>query len=141
MISPDMAFIKWFDMQAEDIKQNLAHVFKISSADDISQMTASGEDSLRSFRFWFLKDDFFLRKAAKLFTVRALFDMMIIQKENIMDNSNFSRHYPGNENLLNISDAYWKKTSDSWQRLRYTYLSDNYMHLWFKAAMCNQIKE
>jgi hypothetical protein len=135
MISPDTAFIRWFDNLPDDIKQNLAHVFKVSTAEDISQMTQSGESSLKLFRFWFLKDDFFIRKTAKLFMVRSLFDMMIMNKELFMDDSIFLQHKDNTKNLLKISDAYWKKTSDSWQRLRCTNLSDTHMNLWVKTVL------
>ncbi|MFO7912239.1 MAG: hypothetical protein R6V15_08775, partial [Desulfotignum sp.] len=83
MITPTAAFVQWFDNIPVELRRYLAHVFRVCTTEDASQMAALPDQSLTGFRAWVVKSDFPLRMAAKMFYIRAVFDMVILHHREI----------------------------------------------------------
>lgn len=141
MITPLAAFINWFDALSLDIKKNLAHIFRVCTLDDVTLMVVSPENSLASFRVWILKEDFVLRRIARLYTVRSVFDMIIVHSDLILKGSGILGAKSSFENLIDFSSAKWSQACDSWKTLRSMYLSDTYMNLWAGSVISKQMEE
>jgi hypothetical protein len=141
MITPLKAFIDWFDALSLDIKANLAHIFRVCTVDDLTLMVESSENSLISFRVYLLKEDFALRKIARLYLVRSVFDMIIIHSDLILKSSGVLG--PGEKlgNIIDFSSAKWRKTCNSWKNLRSQHLSDTYMNFWAGSVIGKQMEE
>jgi hypothetical protein len=130
MISPATAFIQWFDSMPVAVRKNLAHVFRVCTTEDVSQMAALPDHSLARFRSWVIKPDFPLRLAAKVFYIRAVFDMVILHQKEIKGEDGSIGLLPGTGNMVYLSDRHWEKAVDSWRILRHEALSDTYVHAW-----------
>jgi hypothetical protein len=53
MITPTVAFVQWFDNIPAELRKNLAHVFRVCTTEDASQMAMPCLiTSLAGFRAW-----------------------------------------------------------------------------------------
>ena len=92
-------------------------------------MTGSSEDSLEGFRNWAIGRDFPLRVAARMFTVRSVFDMVIIHHREILNQTGMGTDQETGK-LVQLSDKQWENVLESWHALRKAELSDSYIHSW-----------
>lgn len=129
-IYPSTAFIQWFDNIPVELRKNLAHVFRICTTEDTSLMALSPDQSLAGFRAWAVKPDFPLRSAAKMFYIRAVFDMVILHHDEIKTANGAAGPLSNLENIVQLSDRQWDGIIDSWKTLRRNELSDTYIHSW-----------
>ena len=128
MITPLDAFIRWFDNVPVPLRRYLAHIFRVCTTDDTSQMAALPGESLEGFRSWAIKMDFPLRVAARLFYIRSVFDMVIFHYTEILSGGGF---LPGaKDNIVQISSKQWEEIFESWKNLRSQEMSDTYVHQW-----------
>jgi len=141
MITPLKAFMNWFDALSSDIKKNLAHIFRVCTVDDVTLMVVSPESSLAGFRVFLLKEDFVLRRIARLYIVRSVFDMIINHSDLILKASGITGSMSSFENLIDFSSAKWSQTCSSWKTLRSMYLSDTYMNLWAGSVISKQMED
>ncbi len=141
MKTPAAAFIHWFDKQPVTLRRYLAHVFRVCTTEDVSQMAALPEESLAFFRNWMIKLDFPLRLAAKMFYIRAVFDMVILHHDEIAGDGSSSGMISGqSDNIVQLSSRQWKEVINTWKDLRQRELSDAYVHAW-TSWMIKQEKE
>jgi hypothetical protein len=129
-IYPSTAFIQWFDNIPAELRKNLAHVFRVCTTEDASHMAMPPETSLEGFRAWVIKPDFPLRSAAKMFYIRAVFDMVILHHDEIAGEHGGLKMLPGKGNLIHLSARQWEAVIKSWKTLRQNALSDAYVHAW-----------
>ncbi len=130
MKTPWEAFIRWFDGTPLIMRKYLAHVFRVCTTEDTTQLVVSQEVSLEGFRTWAVKMDFPLRIAARLFYVRSIFDMVIFHYNEILsDNDPFSISLVP-ANVINLSSRQWEEVLASWGQLRSQEMSDVYIHSW-----------
>jgi hypothetical protein len=139
-IYPSTAFIQWFDNIPVELRKNLAHVFRICTTEDTSQMALSPDQSLAGFRAWAVKPDFPLRSAAKMFYIRAVFDMVILHHDEIRTDSGAAGPLSNTGNIVQLSARQWDGIINSWKTLRRGELSDAYIHSW-TSWMIKQQKE
>ena len=130
LITPWEAFIKWFDAVPISLRRYLAHIFRICTTDDTSQMAARPEDSLEGFRSWALKTDFPLRIAARMFYIRSIFDMVILHHQEIQTGNGLFPLPMEIDNIIPISLRQWEDILESWKGLRHQEMADTYIHSW-----------
>lgn len=130
MITPPDAFLAWFDAEPLVLRKHLAHIFQVCTTEDATQMAACPDRSLASFRYWAAKTDFPLRIAARMFYIRAVFDMVICHHEEMVKSDILPGPFSGQENIVLISTKHWEQTLGSWLNLRCRELSDQYIHSW-----------
>lgn len=129
-IYPSTAFIQWFDNIPIELRKDLAHVYRICTTEDASQMAVSPDQSLSGFRAWVVKPDFPLRSAAKMFYIRAVFDMVILHRDEIKADIGKAGLLSNTSNVIQLSARQWEKIVNSWKTLRRDELSDAYIHSW-----------
>lgn len=130
MRTPIEAFIKWFDSLPVPLREYLAHIFKVATTDDTSEMAALPEQSLQGFRNWAVKKDFPLRVSARIFYIRSIFDLVILHYSEILGAKNHCHPSPCKAKITQISSKQWEHVLDSWKVLRKHEMSDNYIHSW-----------
>lgn len=140
MITPTAAFVQWFDNIPVELRKYLAHVFRVCTTEDASQMAALPDQSLTGFRAWVVKSDFPLRMAAKMFYIRAVFDMVILHHREITDDEGPFGLLSEKNNIVRLSAKQWEAVIQSWKILRQARLSDTYVHSW-TSWMIKQQKE
>jgi hypothetical protein len=140
MITPTAAFVQWFDNIPVELRKYLAHVFRVCTTEDASQMAALPDQSLTGFRAWVVKSDFPLRMAAKMFYIRAVFDMVILHHREITDDEGPFGLFSEKNNIVRLSAKQWEAVIQSWKTLRQAQLSDTYVHSW-TSWMIKQQKE
>ncbi|HKL00338.1 MAG TPA: hypothetical protein VJ943_08790 [Desulfotignum sp.] len=140
MVTPTAAFVQWFDNIPLELRKYLAHVFRVCTTEDTSQMAARSDQSLTGFRAWAVKKDFPLRMAAKMFYIRAVFDMVILHHKEITDDDGSFGLLSQETNIVRLSAKQWETVINSWVTLRQATLSDAYVHSW-TSWMIKQQKE
>ncbi|MDD4273469.1 MAG: hypothetical protein PHG14_07060 [Desulfobacter postgatei] len=130
MITPLDAFLQWFDDLPLPLRRHLAHIFRICTTDDTSQMVALPQQSLERFRHWAVKSDFPLRTAARLFYIRSIFDMVILHHKEICRDDDFFPISDETKNIIQLSSRQWEDILESWIDLRSKEMSDTYVHSW-----------
>ncbi len=130
MITPFEAFIIWFDKIPIPLRRYLAHIFRVCTTDDTSQMAALPDQSLEGFRNWAVQMDFPLRIAARMFYIRSIFDMVILHYREIVAEEGFSHLSSEKNNIIQISSKQWEEIFESWTNLRTKQMSDTYIHSW-----------
>ncbi len=140
MITPTVAFVQWFDDIPLELRRYLAHVFRVCTTEDACQMAALPDQSLAGFGAWIVKPDFPLRIAAKMFYIRAVFDMVILHHNEITDDDGSFGLLSQKNNIVRLSAKQWEKVTKSWITLRQATLSDAYVHSW-TSWMIKQQKE
>ncbi len=140
MITPTAAFVQWFDNIPVELRRYLAHVFRVCTTEDASQMAALPDQSMAGFRAWAVKQDFPLRLAAKMFYIRAVFDMVILHHHEITDDEGPFGLLSEKNNIVRLSAKQWEAVVNSWKTLRQGELSDVYVHAW-TSWMIKQQKE
>ncbi|MEE4362570.1 MAG: hypothetical protein V2J08_01485 [Desulfotignum sp.] len=140
MITPTAAFVQWFDNIPIELRKYLAHIFRVCTTEDTSQMAALPDQSLTGFRAWVVKLDFPLRMAAKMFYIRAVFDMVILHRHEITDDKGAFGLLSEKSNIVRLSAKQWEAVIHSWKALRQAQLSDTYVHSW-TSWMIKQQKE
>ncbi len=141
MKTPAAAFVHWFDNQPGTLRRHLAHVFRVCTTEEVSQMAAMPDESLAVFRHWVIKLDFPLRLAAKMFYIRAVFDMVILHHDEIAgDGSSTGMVSEKSDNIVQLSTRQWQNVIHTWKNLRQSELSDTYVHAW-TSWMIKQQKE
>ncbi len=141
METPWEAFINWFDKIPVSLRQYLAHIFRICTTEDTSQMTASQDQSLTGFRNWAIKMDFPLRVAARMFYIRSIFDMVIFHYKEICTGDDFLHLSSEKDNIIQISTKQWEEILGSWKNLRAQEMSDIYIHSWASWMIKLQMEE
>jgi hypothetical protein len=139
-IHPGTAFVQWFGNIPVELRKNLAHIFRVCTTEDTAQMAALPEQSLAGFMAWAVKPDFPLRSAAKMFYIRAVFDMVILHHDEITTDGGAFGPLSRQNNIVQLSSRQWKTVIDSWRNLRREELSDGYLHSW-TSWMIQQQKE
>jgi hypothetical protein len=129
-IYPSTAFVQWFDKVPIELRKDLAHVYRICTTEDASQMAVSPDQSLAGFRSWVVKPDFPLRSAAKMFYIRAVFDMVILHHDEIKADVGTAGLLSNTSNVIQLSARQWEEIINSWKTLRRDELSDAYIHSW-----------
>lgn len=135
MKTPLEAFINWFDNVPVSLRKYLAHIFKICTTDDTSQMAALPDQSLDGFRNWAVKMDFPLRIAARMFYIRSVFDMVIFHYKEIFIGEEFFHLASEKDNIVQISSKQWEEIFKSWINLRRKEMADTYMHSWVSGMI------
>lgn len=130
MITPIDAFLQWFDALPVPLRRYLAHIFRICTTEDTSQMVALPQQSLDGFRLWAVKSDFPLRVAARLFYIRSIFDMVILHHKEICSGDDFFPVSDETKNIIQLSSRQWEDILESWTHLRSREMSDTYVHSW-----------
>ena len=140
MLTPTVAFVQWFDNIPPELRRYLAHVFRVFTTEDACQMAALPDQSLAGFEAWIGKPDFPLRIAAKMFYIRAVFDMVILHHNEITDDDMSFGLLSQKNNIVRLSAKQWERVVSSWITLRHDTLSDAYVHSW-TSWMIKQQKE
>jgi len=130
MKTPLEGFILWFDGLPTSLRQYLAHIFQVCTTEDTAVMVAGKDQSLESFRRWVTGTDFPLRIAARMFYVRAIFDMVILHHGEIVSGKGIPHFTTGETNIIDISTRQWEGVLASWKSLRQDQMSDIYIHSW-----------
>jgi len=130
VITPLDAFLQWFDDLPVPLRRHLAHIFRICTTDDTSQMVALPQQSLERFRHWAVKSDFPLRTGARLFYIRSIFDMVILHHKEICRDDDFFPISDETKNIIQLSSRQWEDILESWIDLRSKEMSDTYVHSW-----------
>jgi len=130
VITPLEAFLKWFDSVPVPLRKYLAHIFRVCTTEDTSQMAALPDQSLEGFRNWAVKTDFPLRIAARIFYIRSIFDMVIFHYKEILAGDAFVPLSAETDNIIQLSSKQWEDVFESWKALRSREMSDNYVHSW-----------
>jgi hypothetical protein len=130
VITPFDAFIKWFDQIPIPLRRYIAHVFRVCTTDDTSQMLTLPDQSLDGFRNWAVKVDFPIRIAARMFYIRSIFDMVIFHYREIVADEDFFGLPSEKNNIVNLSSKQWEELLESWKNLRAKEMSDTYIHSW-----------
>ena len=138
MMTPTTAFVQWFDNIPLELRTYLAHIFRVCTTEDAFQMAAQPDESLTGFRAWVVKLDFPLRMAAKLFYIRAVFDMVLTHHGEITEGAFGS--LSEKKNIVRLSAKQWENVILSWRVLRQAQLSEAYVHAW-TSWMIKQQKE
>lgn len=129
MITPCDAFMNWFDEMPLLLRKYLAHAFRVCTTDDASLMLSRPEASLEGFRNWALSADFPLRIAARMFYIRAIFDMVMVHHRSLGAVSAGFRPSE-NDKIVSISSRQWEEALKAWSTLRNRELADTYIHSW-----------
>jgi hypothetical protein len=124
------AFLKWFDNVPVPVRRYLAHIFRVCTTEDTSQMAALPDQSLEGFRRWAVKMDFPLRIAARMFYIRSIFDMVIFHYKEILAGSDFFPLSFETDKIIQLSSKQWEEIFTSWENLRSREMSDIYVHSW-----------
>ena len=130
MKTPLEAFMGWFDYTPRSIREYLAHLYQVCTSGDATMMVVDRQEYLELFRSQFVKMDFPLRIAARIFYVRSVFDMVILHHEEIQSGDGLFHIGHAGENVVQISSRQWDGVVGSWKSLRQEELSDIYVHSW-----------
>lgn len=124
------AFLIWFDSIPVPLRRYLAHIFRVCTTEDVSQMAALPDQSLDGFRNWVVKMDFPLRIAARIFYIRSIFDMVIFHYKELGSGDDFFQVSGEKEGIIQLSPRQWEQIFESWKTLRSREMSDTYVHSW-----------
>ncbi len=131
MITPQEAFIQWFDSLPRNLAVVLARLFYICTTEDTSQMVQDSRTYWTNFKYLLVKSDFPLRIAARMFYIRSIFDMVIFHHEQLtMGNKMLPPAQDGKSKLVLLSGKQWERVLESWTKLRGQEMSENYIHSW-----------
>ncbi len=130
MKTPLEAFMEWFDRVPVELRKYLAHIHMICTTDDTSHMTARPDQTLERFRIRMLKMDFPLRVSARMFYIRAVFDMVIFHYKEIVDGDNYLHLTGEKKKIVQISTKQWETILESWKELRQKEMAETYIHTW-----------
>ncbi len=140
MRTPLTAFVQWFDCVPVPLRKYLAHVFRVCTTEDTSQMTSLPDHSLESFRNWVVGVDFPLRIAARMFYVRSVFDMVMFHYKEILADGAFGSRPAEADNVIQISSRQWEDLLEAWKDLRSKEMSDIYIHSWASWMIKQQME-
>ncbi len=141
MITPQAAFIQWFNSQPRNVAEILARLFYICTTENTNQMAQDTGTYWSNFKYLLVKSDFPLRIAARMFYIRAIFDMVIFHHEQLIVGNRMLSHGSGEgTELALLSGKQWERVLDSWTELRGQEMSENYIHSW-AAWMIKQQRE
>lgn len=140
MTTPLEAFIFWFDRIPISLRKYLAHIFRICTTEDTSQMASLPDHSLDSFRRWIIKMDFPIRVAARMFYIRSIFDMVIFHYKEILADEDLYPALPEKTNIVQISSRQWEEILETWKVLRSKEMSDIYIHSWASWMIKRQME-
>ena len=138
MITPWEAFLVWFDSVPLSLRKALAHVFRVCTTNNTSQMAVSSQESLDRFYHWVCGTDFPLRIAARMFYIRSVFDLVICHHDGIVKDT-VAQDWD-NDKVVPISAKQWEEVLTSWAALRNRELSDAYIHSWASWMISLQSK-
>ncbi len=131
MHTPMDAFLIWFESLPPALRTYLAHLFRVCTTEDASMLALHPDQSLDAFRRWVAKTDFPLRLAARVFHVRAVFDMAVFHHKEMLAADDWGRPIlPGREKIVQLSEKQWDAVAESWKDLRHREMSDKYVHSW-----------
>ncbi len=131
MITPQEAFIRWFNSVPRNLAVILARFFYICTTDDTNQMVQDSRTYWINFKYLLVKPDFPLRIAARMFYIRSIFDMVIFHHEQLVrDNRLLPHGQAGESELVILSEKQWERVLESWTKLRGQEMSENYIHSW-----------
>lgn len=133
--NPMAAFLNWFDTLPRDFRQRLAHMFMVCTAPDARDMMAPPGTSLARFLNGFKRRDFPLRIVARMFTVRSLFDLLLIHRRELTADPEKWLPDSHTDNMTPLAPYRWEKIYKSWGALRSRELSDAYVHAWAAAVL------
>lgn len=135
------AFVLWFDNVPVPLRKYLAHIFRVCTTEDTSQMAALPDSSLESFRNWVVRVDFPLRIAARMFYIRSIFDMVIFHYKEIMADKTVYPLLSEKDNIVQISSKQWEGVLETWKGLRLKEMSDIYIHSWASWMIKQQVEK
>ena len=130
VINPMAAFLNWFESLSLVLKKSLAHIYRVSTTDNTMDMVMEPEISFERFKNSFVKPDFPLRVAARVFTVRAVFDLILLNRETLVSIADEYFSLWDQEKMIPLSSHQWDRAYDSWKVLRSRELSDRFLHEW-----------
>jgi hypothetical protein len=136
--NPVTAFIRWFESLPPGHRQRLAHIFFVCTTQHTGDMLAEPRNSLDRFVIHFTRPDFPLRVVSRVFTVRALFDLLLMHRKELVAGPEewLARH--GLENMVPLDAHQWDRVFGSWAALRSRDLADPVLHAWAAAVLKNK---
>jgi hypothetical protein len=133
--NPVTAFIHWFDALPPGHRQRLAHIFFVCTTQHTGDMLAEPRHSLDRFVIHFTRPDFPLRVVSRVFTVRALFDLLLMHRKELVAGPEEWLAGHGLDNMIPLDAHQWDRVSASWAALRSRELADPYLHAWAAAVL------
>lgn len=124
------SFLKWFESLPLVLKKSLAHIYRVCTTDNTMDMVMAPEISFERFKNYFVKPDFSLRVAARVFTVRAVFDLIFLNRQTLVAIADEYFTVRDHEKMISLSAHHWDRAYDTWKVLRSTELSDRFLHEW-----------
>lgn len=138
--NPMAAFVNWFETLPVPHKKFLAHLYRVCTTDNTIDMAVDPDTSLERFKNAFVREDFPLRIAARVFSVRAVFDLIMMNTDTLAALA--EDLFPGRDrdNVELLSSRQWESAFESWKDLRFGPMSDMQIHAWAKQVMKHQMK-
>jgi len=133
--NPMTAFINWFASVPPHHRERLAHIFCVTTTRDTGDMLAAPSTSLARFTAYFTRPDFPLRVVARVFTVRTLFDLLLIHRKELVTHPEEWMPGHGTHGMIPLDPHQWDRVYTSWGRLRSRELSDRVLHTWAAAVL------
>jgi hypothetical protein len=133
--NPITAFMHWFDTLPPGHRQRLAHIFFVCTTQHAGDMIAEPRNSLARFKIHFTRPDFPLRVVSRVFTVRALFDLLLMHRKELVASPEKWLAGHGLDNLVPLDTHLWDQVFESWATLRSRDLSDPNLHAWTAAVL------
>jgi len=135
VIDPMTAFLNCFTALSPDHRRRLAHIFFVCTPRGTGEMLADPRSSHDRFLNYFTRPDFPLRVVARVFTVRTLFDLLLIHRKELVTNP--GKWIPGYtpENMISLDTHLWNKVYTSWGALRSREMSDRILHTWASGVL------
>ncbi len=133
VIPPPKAFRQWFDALPRVHRQTLAHLYRVCTTDSVEDMIRDPEHSLALFLQNLDKPDFPLRVATRLVTIRAVFDLVLVHRRNLLLLTGPFLPAQDGRAVVPLPPHQWEKIWTGWKHLRASAMSDKYLHAWIQA--------
>lgn len=135
VINPLQDFILWFDSLPVHHRKFLAHLYRVCTTDSTIDMVMDPDKSLELFRNSLLTTDFPLRTCARVFQLRGIFDLMLMNYKTLISDMGDLFQNTDVSNVSMLSPHQWEKTLETWRGLRSKELSDNTVHFWTREIL------
>lgn len=129
--TPVEGFMIWFETVPLTLQGYFAHIFRVCTTDDTSQMVSHPNESLDWFKNWATKKDFSLRISARTFYIQSVFDMILIfHYKGIVLGEDFNDLIFNKKAVSCITVREWARLFESWKELRNNEMSDYMLYNW-----------
>jgi len=130
---PVKAYANWLNSIPVPHRKYLAYMFWLCTTENTADLTLTADEAWTKFTYYLVRDDFPLRRIARLVTVRAVTDFILRNRTILMDQQEQGAVAKDEQEKLHfLSEKQWERVWTSWVGLISRDLSDEAFTAWMQ---------